>query len=152
MSLSGKGTKAGKGTKEDAAIIRAMMDSENRMLNDRNNWLVTIQGLFFAALGFAWDKADTKGLIAIVSLLGIAVALSAWTSFTLSNAARRELAELWTELKPDDYVGPDVIGKRSFNQETLARKVERSLRPWRALPFIFIIAWFFVLLFTLARA
>ena len=73
MSLSGKGTKAGKGTKEDAAIIRAMMDSENRMLNDRINWLVTIQGLFFAALGFAWDKADTKGLIAIVSLLGIAV-------------------------------------------------------------------------------
>jgi hypothetical protein len=61
---------SGKDKTDDAAIIRSMIECENRLLNDRINWLVTIQGLLFTALGFAWDKKDTRGLITIFSLLG----------------------------------------------------------------------------------
>jgi hypothetical protein len=139
MNTSGKET-------DYAAIIRSMIECENQLLNDRINWLVTIQGLLFAALGFAWDKKDTRGLIAIFSLLGMTVSLSAWTSLDISNQARRELVRWWDTNKPPDYQGPDVIGIRAFGQSAV-----RLLSPWRLLPFIFILGWVFVFIFNWLR-
>jgi hypothetical protein len=135
----------GKDEAGNAAIIRSMIETENRLLNDRINWLVTIQGLLFAALGFVWDKSDARGLIAIFSLLGITVSLSAWTSLNVCNQARRELLRWWDTNKPSDYQGPDVIGIRAFGQP-----IER-LHPWRLLPFLFISGWAFVLVFNWRR-
>jgi hypothetical protein len=136
---------SGKDKAEYAAIIRSMIECENHLLNDRITWLVTIQGLLFAALGFAWDKKDTKGLITIFSLLGMMVSLSAWTSLNISNQARHELVRWWDANKPPDYQGPDVIGIRAFG------KGSERLRPWRLLPFIFISGWMFVLIFNWIR-
>ncbi|MEL7360305.1 MAG: hypothetical protein AAFN40_27715 [Cyanobacteria bacterium J06560_6] len=143
--------------KEDAAVIRSLIDAENRMTNDRINWLITIQGLFFAALSFAWDKADAHGLIVVISFLGIAVSLAAWTSLILANQARAELVKWWTQKyeKCEDYEEvPPVIGIKSFaeNQETLFDNIKRALRPWRSLPLLFIAAWISVLIFHSLRS
>ena len=125
---------------EDAAAIRSMIEHENVLLNDRINWLVTIQGLLFAALSFNWNKSNTELLITVLSLLGITASLSAWTSFDLSNKAKKELVETWDEGKPGGYEGPDVIGKRSFEKNWV-----RHLRPWYLLPKLLILSWLSVL-------
>lgn len=138
-------------TKEDAAIIRTMIDNENRIINDRITWLTTIQGFLFAALGFAWDKNDARAVIVIASFLGIGVALASWTSFTISNKARKDLDGWWETHKPEDYGGPPVIGIRSFDQKTPLKFLIRSLRPWRSLPPFFILGWLFVLVAHLVR-
>ena len=64
---------------DSAKIIRSMLQHEDRLVNDRINWLTTVQGLLFASLGFAWDKKDTKVLIAVFSFIGVMVAISAWS-------------------------------------------------------------------------
>ena len=138
-------------TNEDAAIIRTMINNENRVLNDRITWLTTIQGLLFAALGFAWDKDDAQAVIIIVSCLGVSVALASWTSFTISNKARKDLDAWWEAHKPEDYDGPPVIGIRSFDQDTPIKLLIRSLRPWRSLPIFFILGWLSVLVANWAR-
>ena len=127
-------------------IVRSMVESENSLLNDRINWLVTIQGLLFAALGFAWDKQDTKGLVIIFSVLGFVVSLSAWSSLRLCNKARNELLKWWDKNKPSSYQGPDVIGLRCFGKYG-----DNILNPWRTLPFTFALGWLFVFLFNLNR-
>jgi hypothetical protein len=37
--------------------FREMVRHENELMNHRVSWLLTLQGLLFTALGFAWDKA-----------------------------------------------------------------------------------------------
>lgn len=140
----------GNGDRDDkeqyADTIRSMIECENRMTNDRVTWLVTIQGLLFAALGFAWDKQDTRWLITALALLGATVSLSAWTSLMISNQARRDLVRWWDANKPAAYQGPDVIGTRAFTPGW-----ERLMRPWRSLPFIFIAGWTLVLILSWLR-
>ena len=66
---------------ETAKTIRYMLQREEDLLNNRISWLMTIQGLLFASLGFAWDKKDASGLIIVFALLGIFVSASARTIF-----------------------------------------------------------------------
>ena len=132
---------------DSAKIIRSMLQHEDRLVNDRINWLTTVQGLLFASLGFAWDKKDTKVLIAVFSFIGVMVALSAWSSLIISNEARRDLVVWWDNNKPVSYTDPDVIGTRAFDGT-----LTRLMRPWRALPFLFILGWIFVFFVNLSRA
>ena len=131
---------------DTAQVIRGMIEQENKLLNDRINWLVSIQGLLFAGLSFSWDKKDAGGLVFTFTFLGIVVAFSAYSSFPFYSKASKDLINWWDKYKPSDYDGPDVVGFRSSKSGLLW-----FLRPWRALPFIFIIGWVFVLLFHLAR-
>lgn len=80
---------------ENAKIIQAMIDNENNLLNYRINWLVTIQGLLFAALGFSWDKKDARGLVVVLCLMGIMMSISAMTSFLLATQGMSDLLKWW---------------------------------------------------------
>jgi hypothetical protein len=131
---------------EAAQTIRSMIEQENKLLNDRINWLVSIQGLLFAGLSFSWDKKDASGLVFSFTFLGIVVALSAYSSFPFYSQSLKNLIAWWDSYRPSDYDGPDVVGFRSAKSGVLW-----FLRPWRALPFIFVTGWVFVLLFHLAR-
>jgi len=134
---------------ENAKIIRAMLDNENNLLNYRINWLVTIQGLLFAALGFSWDKKDARGLVTILCLMGIVMSISAMTSFFLATQAMGDLLKWWENNKKD-YRGLEIQGLRAENYKLLW--FFRFLYPWHAIPFIFIVAWICVLAFNLVRS
>src|SRR5437588_8826124 len=41
------------------ATVRQMITTEDALTNQRMLWMAAFNGLLFAALGFAWDKADT---------------------------------------------------------------------------------------------
>ncbi len=131
---------------ETAKTIRYMLQREEDLLNNRISWLMTIQGLLFASLGFAWDKKDASGLIIVFALLGIFVSASARTIFPFYSKASKELIAWWDAYKPSDYQGPDVVGFRSTHSG-----ISWLIRPWRALPFIFMIGWILIVIAHLAR-
>jgi hypothetical protein len=132
---------------EHASIIRSMIEHENNLQNYRLTWLMTVQGLLLAGLGFAWDKKDTRELVGVFCLLGILVSISSWSVLRLSGAAYQDLLDWWKNNKPPNYDGPPIIGHQSRYPFVLW-----ILRPWRALPWIFVLGWIFVFIFNLRRA
>ena len=139
----------------DDQIIRSLIQHENDLQNHRLTWLMTLQGLLFAALGFAWDKNDTRVLVVIFSILGIAVSLSAWSALRLSNAAYETLESWWKAHKPAEYAGPPIWGYRpDVPAGLLAKATDRFfwiLRPWRILPWTFGLGWFSILVYYLVK-
>ena len=95
---------------EDAKIVRSMLEHENSLRNYRFTWFVTLQGLLFSALGFAWGKADARWLIAMFCVLGSLSAIFSWMEMQLESKGINELLSWWKDNKPKDYSGPPVIG------------------------------------------
>ena len=131
-----------------ATTIRSMVEEENNLQNNRLTWLMTIQGLLFAALGFAWDKAHARILVCVLCVLAILVSLSSWSALQLSGAAYQELKSWWDKFVPENYDGPPIMGSTAQPKSYL----HWILRPWRLLPWIFIIAWVFIFIFNVRRA
>ncbi len=119
--------------------IRSMIQHENELVNHRLTWLITGQGLLFAALSFAWDK-NVESLFKILILLG--VGLSIIIFFTVAGASRAifELCEFWDKNRPSDYKGPDVIGLRQY-RGWLSNRMSHYIGIWSLLPGLFIVAW-----------
>jgi hypothetical protein len=133
------------GPLNDAEVIRSMIEHEGDLLNHRITWMVTLQGLLFAALGFAWDKKDAGGLILVFGLLGLVVSISSAASFGAAIRAEKRLLAWWDE-NTRDYSGPDVVGWRASNG------FSERLYPWRVLPIVFFLAWSGVLYFNQVRS
>lgn len=117
--------------------IRSMIDKENDSVNHRITWLITIQGLFFATLGFSWDKPKAIQLIQVLSLLGIAISILVFFALLSATNPRGQLCNWWGINKPKDYSGPDVIGLTSI----LKHPILRYFTFWNWIPLLFIIAW-----------
>lgn len=131
---------------EEAAIVRAMIQHENELRNNRIVWFITIEGLLFAALGFAWK--DAHQLIYILCLLGLATAVSSSRELKLSSLGVNHLKNWWRawlhQHEHHTYTGPPVIG---LDLEGLsASPWGLKLRPARMLPWLFVGAWVLVLL------
>jgi hypothetical protein len=129
---------------EAADTVRQMIYHEGELLNHRVGWLVTLQGLLFAALGFAWK--DAKELVYVISALGILISVSSFSVFILGHRATKTILNEWRDHKPINYNGPDVVGYRS------GATFVRFLRPWYFLPTIFFVAWVSVMAINLRRA
>ena len=128
---------------EDAKTVREMIKHEGDLVNHRLSWMVTLQGLLFAALGFAWE--DGRELIYILCFLGIAISLSTLSSLNLGQKAVHTLRDEWDKHKPNDYHGPDVIGVRTSS------KYLRYLRPWYFVPVLFVFGWIAVVIINWRR-
>lgn len=127
-----------------AEIIRRMIEHENQLRNNRLTWFITVQSLLFAGLGLAWDSQPI-GLIMIFCLLGIVVAVSAFFALRLNERAFVEL-HAWWEKELSDYLGPPKVGYYDGGGWSL----ERMLRPWEILPWVFISAWIAVFVLSLS--
>jgi hypothetical protein len=132
---------------QNAQIIRSMIEHENSLQNYRLTWLMTTQGLLFAALGFAWDKTGAVALVIIVSVLGIFISASMWLVLRLSELAFQGLIEWWEKHQPNDYNGAPVLGLR-----TQARGFRWYMLPWKTLPWVFALAWLWIFVLNLSRA
>ncbi len=121
---------------DDADTIRTMIHRENEVINHRVTWLATMQGLFFAALGFAWDKSNIKLFVDLLCFLGIAMSVILFAPLAGATAAMYRLSEWWDNHKPQGYNGPDVIGLRP-----LKGPLFRYLGPWSLIPLLFLVAW-----------
>jgi hypothetical protein len=129
---------------DDAATIRDLVKHEAALINNRISWMTTLQGLLFAALGFAWREG--RDVIYVLGCMGIAIAISTLASLRIASFAEERLLDQWDDNKPDDYNGPDVIGYRTDG------KLLWYLQPWRLLPVLFVISWLTVMIINLKRS
>jgi hypothetical protein len=130
---------------EHAKTIREMVQHENTLQNYRITWLMTIQGLLFAGLAFAWDKQDARYVVVIFALLGVLVAVSCWSALRLGNRAFHELHAWWEPHRPT-YQGPPVSGHQAPSSGIMW-----WLRPWRLLPWVFVCGWIGILGIAITR-
>lgn len=130
------------GTEKNAAIVRDMINKENELMNHRMTWLLGLEGLLFAGLGFAWQAPSASGLIYVFAFMGIAVPISIFTSFRAAEDAIADLRNCWDNSKKIGAV-PDVIGSRE--------KISRLLCPWVLLPVVIVIGWLLVCYATAQR-
>jgi hypothetical protein len=121
---------------EEHEIIRSMIKSENELINHRLTWMATLNGLLFTGLGFAWGKPDTKALVFVFAILGVAVSVLSEAALFTANQALHKQYDWWQANKPSHYTGPDVIGL-----PPLRKGFRRWITPWTLLPVCFIFGW-----------
>ncbi|MFA5073603.1 MAG: hypothetical protein WC539_06875 [Nitrospirota bacterium] len=121
--------------------VRTMINRENDLIHYRVTWLMTVQGLFFAALGLAWNKPDISSFIALLCFLGILMSVVVLIALAGASRAIRRLIGWWDTNKPSHYQGPDVVGIRPMRTKYFG-----WIGPWGIIPFLFIIAWTVVFL------
>ena len=128
---------------DNSQVVRSMIDRENDVINHRITWLTTIQGLFFASLGFTWDKPTGAKLIGVLCLLGIAVSVIQLFALILATTAIRRLCDWWETNKPKNYNGPGVMGGYPPKYSIVF-----FITFWNWIPLLFIIAWVIVWFIT----
>lgn len=123
-----------------AVAVRELIKHENDLVNQRIGWLVQTQGLLFAALAFAWEKAPK--LSYILSAVGIATAISIASAIALYSPTVQRLNALWLQRMPE----AERLHRPINGGAPPSTGMFRLLRPWRALPFIFVTTWVAVVL------
>lgn len=118
---------------------RAMISEENKLVNERISWMMTGQGLLFAAMTFAWDKQSSGSLIIVLCLLGMCLSIVSAAALTGATRAMSRLYLWWELNKPKDYQGPGVRGL------PLEGWIGLYVGPWTFIPLFFMLAWAVVL-------
>jgi hypothetical protein len=126
-----------------ADAVRDLIKHEGNLLNNRMSWLIQSETFLFAALSFAWDKSPI--LLITLSAVGICIAASIGFTSSVVSDASNEILLFWNNTVPaavrEKYV---VVG---LNRPSAGYR--RHLKPWRALPWVFGIAWSVVALTAL---
>lgn len=127
------------------ATVREMITRENELTNQRMLWMAAFNGLLFAALGFAWDKAGAKFLTIVFSLLGVSASFLNGLALIFASNAQRRLLSWWHSKKPKTYSGPGVMGCEPLDK----KRYSLYVTPWILLAFIFTAGWLAILIFVL---
>jgi hypothetical protein len=150
-----------------------MIQHEDDLRNQRLGYLLTLNGLLFAGLAFAW-KSSPHSLVFVLAAMGILIAASALWSMVLSDRAIRYLRNRDPIARnnprvPTYSVAADVeLGSipvafssqlpspESADDPTQRKRVRRLWRwlvqPWHALPIILGGAWVAILIIDVHHA
>jgi hypothetical protein len=126
------------------STVREMITREDELTNQRMLWMAAFNGLLFAALGFAWEKADARFFAIVLSALGIASSFLNGLSLTFSAGAQRRLLLWWHNEIPQTYYGPGVMGA----EPTDKRRLAFFFAPWILLAFAFVVGWVAILIYV----
>ena len=96
--------------------LRTLTQHEDDLRDQRLGYLLTLNGLLFAALGFAWDAKNAKPLVVVLACMGIVIAFIALLAMILSDSAIR----YWRDLdkgraRPDQI--PIAYSKKRIREE-----------------------------------
>lgn len=130
------------------ATVREMITRENELTNQRMLWMAAFNGLLFAALSFAWGKADIKFLLIIISLLGVSASFLNALALIFASHAIRRLLFWWHSNKSKTYIGPGVTGCEPLDKKMYSIYVT----PWIVLALIFAAGWLAIFIFVLMKA
>ncbi len=124
-----------------STVARDLVRIENDLVNTRTVWLLQINGLLFAALGFAWGRAP-DALVYVFGALGMGVSASAYSVLRLHHHALHDIYQWWEHwLTPAQLAPRRIVG---LWRPSRARSIDAFLRPWNFLPRVFGYAWFAV--------
>jgi hypothetical protein len=122
-----------------AATMRDLWKQENDLMSARFGWFTTLQGLLFAALGFAWQH-ELRAIVNTLCGLGLAVVLSTMVVFWFGMKAWGTLGALW-DTKLATYTGPPITGYKNTRKLWWQNIVPT---PWWVLPMAFLAAWIYI--------
>lgn len=128
-----------------AAVARDLNCHEAELLNHRMGWLVQTQGLLFAALAFSWDKESRLSIL--LAVLGIASSISLGLATSLVSKASKSIYEWWESLASEEERAKFLV----VGLWGPSKSIKRLLRPWRALPIIFAVAWIGVIILRITK-
>lgn len=111
----------------EPSVARDLIKHENDLINHRLSWFITIQGLLFAALGFAWGKTETRELVFVFCGLGMLTAVSTACVLWDGATAIEQLS------KENSAVREPIIGRRAG--------IKKFAYPWYSFPVLFGLAW-----------
>ena len=129
------------------SVVRELIRSESELVNQRVTWLLQIQGLLFAALAFAWEDGSVP-LVGLLSCLGIVMAVTIAQALNLHSPAVRALYKKWSDLLSDEQKRLRLV----IGIWSPTKGIAWALRPWRALPVVFVLAWAWVLVINYRRS
>ena len=132
---------------EYEAVVRDMISKENDLTNQRMMWMAAFNGLLFAALGFAWDKAGAKFLTTVFASLGVASSFLNGVALIFASNAQRRLLVWWHASRPTSYLGPGVMGCEPLDQ----KRYSLYVTPWILLSSLFVVGWGAILVFIVTR-
>jgi hypothetical protein len=117
---------------------------EDNLINHRLGWLLAIQGVMFAGFALTIDKNVTVMAFALC-IIGICSALSVRLICDVGSDTLAVLHDRRNILakKMDEEVKLEAM-YFSDNVKMRVRTKFPSLRPWKLLPVIFIVVWFFL--------
>jgi hypothetical protein len=141
-----------------------MIQHEDELRNQRLGYLLTLNGLLFAALAFAWRAKHAGWLVAVLAAMGVIIAISGHASMANSDVAIWDLREralpiedgpkggdgamqILAELQsiPVAFSSEDIKDisdrKASTQDQTSGRDWKQRLQPWRSLPLTLGVAW-----------
>jgi hypothetical protein len=123
----------------DAQTIRSMIQHENTLINERTNWMLTLEGLLFTASALIWDKSSA--VVIVLCLVGLISSISLGVFLESATRAIAKLQQWWkNHIADQNYTGPPIIGLRA---EEFTR-FEMMLLPHRVMPVLFVVAWLVV--------
>lgn len=131
---------------ETNRIIRAMVQHEDGLREQRLGWLLTLNGFLFAALSFAWEEDGIEALGWVAAALGIASALSAVATMVVS---RQAIKFLETEFKrlAGAQEATELPPVRGMTSRWLCKKggiykVLPLFYIWNLIPWALVLVWF----------
>lgn len=126
-------------TKDMFNMVLRLLDREDRLVNSRMTWYLTIQGFIVAgvALGLtgrfeSHSNLQTPGIVAL-SILGIAISVIVFIAVLRARKAKRDARDRWEAFGSNE--------KDSFPDPTGAHGRLSFLTPGQALPIIFVLFW-----------
>lgn len=123
---------------EKRSIVRAMLQHEDTLRDQRLGWLLTLNGFLFAALAFAWH--DSALLALVFGGVGIVAAGSTWATLRVSELA---IGRLRDEFPSDPDLAP-VTAITSEDLKELDGWLDKRLPnfyTWKVIPIALLIAW-----------
>src|SRR5690242_8232706 len=96
---------------EYVETIRAMVQHEDGLRDQRLGWLFALNGLLFTALGLVWNDKSSLDLIYVLSGVGVAVSLSSLVALYASERAVSYLRGLGDDKRSADE--PPIVGWRT---------------------------------------
>jgi hypothetical protein len=123
---------------EKRTIVRAMLQHEDSLRDQRLGWLLTLNGFLFAALAFAWH--DSAVLALVFGGVGIVVAWSTWATLRVSELAITRLRDGY----PSDPDLAPVSAITSKDIRELDGWLDKRLPryyTWKVIPIALLAAW-----------
>jgi hypothetical protein len=130
--------------------IKEIIDTENRLTNDRMMWMLTINGFLFAILGFAWDRLKKiilgLGIFSMIAIFSLYIAIASSVEAINDQEQHREniITAMARTQQLKDEILPPVIG---LGPGELKPFFDRAL-PWKLLPPLLIVIWQLTIIFT----
>jgi hypothetical protein len=121
--------------------IRSMIQHEDDLRDQRLGWLFALDGLLFAAIGFAWsDKGGaSNAFIVILAAVGALVSLTSAAGQVVSKEAIDRLRGLGEHHATRD--SPPVVGIKSADLTEGLARYAKSFYPWTWAPVLVFLAW-----------